>query len=148
MAEGSGAAHHHHQPCLLDPSSQSQRSFILVALCLVQGVFLLLLFSYCSVVRQPRHCSRSQHRSRQRTLTYWVLGVFLLCFVPYHLNLLGHTLTHVGLLPSCGLAQATNALHPVVLSLASSNRCLNPLIYYFSCSLVHREPNSSTGSCQ
>ncbi|CAB1316344.1 unnamed protein product [Coregonus sp. 'balchen'] len=88
-------------------SSQRQRSFILVALGLVQGA-LLLLFSYCSVLRQPRHRSRSQHRSRQRTLTiiYWVLGVFLLCFVPYHLNLLGYTLTHVGLLPSCGLARA------------------------------------------
>lgn len=66
-----------------------------MALCLVQGVFLLF-----SVLRQPRHCSRSQHRSRQRTLTHWVLGVILLCFVPYHFNLLGHTLTHVGLLPS------------------------------------------------
>lgn len=144
-----------HQPCLLDPSSQHQRTFILTALGLVLCCFLLptvlLLFSYCSVLsvlRQPRRRSRSQRRSRQHTLTviYWVLAVFLFCFVPYHVNLLGYTLIHVGLLPSCGLAKMTKAVHPVVLSLASSNCCLNPLIYYFSSSMAHREPASSGGS--
>lgn len=143
------------QPCLLDPSLQRHRKIILVALGLVLGSFLLptvlLLYSYCkvlSVLRQPRHRSRSQLRSRQHTLTviYWVLGVFLLCFVPYHINLLGYTLTHVGLLPHCGLAKVTKAVHPVVLSLASSNCCLNPLIYYFSCSLVHKEAPGGGGS--
>ncbi|XP_044079653.1 lysophosphatidic acid receptor 6-like [Siniperca chuatsi] len=149
------AAARQHQLCLLDPSSQHHRTIILVALGLVLGSFLLptvlLLYSYCrvlSVLRQPRHHSRSQHLSRQHTLTiiYRVLGVFLLCFVPYHINLLGYTLTHVWLLPHCGLAQMTKAVHPVVLSLASSNCCLNPLIYYFSSSLVHREVPGGGGS--
>lgn len=149
------AAARQHQPCLLDPSSQHHRTIILVALGLVLGSFLLptllLLYSYCrvlSVLRQPRHRSRSQRRSRQHTLTviYWVLGIFLLCFVPYHINLLGYTLTHMGLLPSCVLAKVTKTLHPVVMSLASSNCCLNPLIYYFSRSLVHKEAPSGGGS--
>ncbi|XP_042354798.1 lysophosphatidic acid receptor 6-like [Plectropomus leopardus] len=145
------AVSHQQQPCLLDPSSQRHRAIILVSLGLVTGLFLLptllLLCSYCRVLRvlrQPRHRSRS----RQHTLTviYWVLGVFLLCFVPYHINLLGYTLTHVGLLPHCGLAKVTKAVHPVVLSLASSNCCLNPLIYYFSSSLVHKEAPGGGGS--
>uniref|UniRef100_UPI0037E7EDC7 lysophosphatidic acid receptor 6 n=1 Tax=Semicossyphus pulcher TaxID=241346 RepID=UPI0037E7EDC7 len=149
------AAARPHQPCLLDPTYPHHRTIILVALGLVFGSFLLptvvLLYSYCSVLsvlRQPRHRSRSKRRSRQHTLTiiYWVLGVFLLCFVPYHINLLGYTLTHVGLLPHCGLAKVTRAVHPVMLSLASSNCCLNPLIYYFSSSLVHREANTGGGS--
>lgn len=149
------AAARQHQPCLLDPSSRHHRAIILTALGLVLGSFLLptmlLLFSYCrvlSVLRQPRHRSRSQRRSRQHTLTviYWVLAVFLLCFVPYHINLLGYTLTHVGLLPNCVLAKVTKAVHPVVLSLASSNCCLNPFIYYFSSRLMHREPAGSGGS--
>ncbi|XP_041807747.1 lysophosphatidic acid receptor 6-like [Chelmon rostratus] len=141
-------AAHQHQPCLLDPSLQHHRNIIFVALGLVLGSFLLptvlLLYSYCrvlSVLRQPRHRSRSQRRIRQHTLTviYWVLGVFLLCFVPYHINLLGYTLTQTGLLRNCGLAKVTNAVHPIVLSLASLNCCLNPLIYYFSSSLLHKE---------
>ncbi|XP_058482813.1 lysophosphatidic acid receptor 6-like [Solea solea] len=149
------AAAHQHQPCQLDPSSQHHRTIILAALGLVLGLFLLptvlLLYSYCrvlSVLRQSRHRSRSQQRSRKHTLTviYWVLGVFLLCFVPYHINLLGYTLTHVGLLSHCGLAKVTKAVHPVVLSLASSNCCLNPLIYYFSSSLVLRKAPGGGGS--
>ncbi|XP_074528416.1 lysophosphatidic acid receptor 6 [Halichoeres trimaculatus] len=144
-----------HQPCLLDPSSHRHRTIILVALGLVFGSFLLptviLLYSYCrvlSVLHQPRHRSRGKRRSRQHTLRviYWVLAVFLLCFVPYHINLLAYTLTHVGLLPHCGLAKVTRAVHPVVLSLASFNCCLNPFIYYFSSSLVHREAAGGGGS--
>ncbi|KAF7656025.1 hypothetical protein LDENG_00047200 [Lucifuga dentata] len=149
------AASRQHQPCLLDPSSPRHRAIILTALGLVLGSFLLpavlLLFSYCrvlNVLRQPRHRSRSQRRSRRNTLTviYWVLAAFLLCFVPYHINLLGYTLTHVGLLPNCVLAKVTKVVHPVVLSLASSNCCLNPFIYYFSSGLVRREQAGSRGS--
>ncbi|KAL2095303.1 hypothetical protein ACEWY4_010022 [Coilia grayii] len=169
------AAAQHQQPCLLDPSSRQNRAFILAALALVQVAFqvpaLLLLFSYCSVLRvlrrQPRRRSRRQlsrspskplhhhhphpHQPRNRhrrtlTVIYWVLGVFLLCFTPYHLNLLGYTLTHMGLLRSCLLAKATKALHPVVLSLASANCCFNPLIYYVSSSLAHRDTPTSGAS--
>ncbi|XP_026227313.1 lysophosphatidic acid receptor 6-like [Anabas testudineus] len=150
----SAAADQHHR-CLLDPSLQHHRTIILVALGIVLGSFLLptvlLLYSYCrvlSVLRQLRQCSHSQHRSRKHTLTviYWVMGIFLLCFLPYHINLLGYTLTHVGLLPHCGLAKVTKAVHPVMVSLASSNCCLNPLIYYFSRSMVHRAARSCGGS--
>lgn len=142
------AAARQDQPCLPDPSSRQHRTLILLALAFVLGCFLLptalLLYCYCRVLhvlRQQRHRGRGQLRGRRHTLTliYWVLIVFLLCFVPYHLNLLGYTLTHVGLLPHCGLARLTKAVHPVVLSLASANCCLNPLIYYFSSSLVHKE---------
>ncbi|XP_056449536.1 lysophosphatidic acid receptor 6-like [Gadus chalcogrammus] len=133
-----------HHPCLLDPTSRRQRPLILMALGLVLGAFLLpaalLLFSYCRVlsVLGRRRCRR--RRRRALTVIYWVLAVFLLCFAPYHANLLVYTLSHVGLLPACSLARASMALHPVVLSLASANCCLNPLVYYFSSGPVHREP--------
>lgn len=149
------AATHQQEPCLLDPSSPQHRTIILVALGLVQGTFVLptglLLYSYCrvlSVLCQPRHRGHSLRRQHTLTIIYWVLAVFLSCFVPYHINLLGYTLTHVGLLPNCTLAKITKALHPVVLCVASSNCCLNPLIYYFSRRLVHREPSSGGSGSQ
>lgn len=144
------AAAHQNQPCLLDPSSRRHRTIILLALGLVLGSFLLptllLLYSYCKVLivlNHPRHRHGRRHTLR---VIYWVLGVFLLCFLPYHINLLGYTLTHVNLLPFCGLARFAKVAHPVVLSLASFNCCLNPLIYYFSRSLVHREASGAGGS--
>lgn len=141
-----------HKSCLLDPSSKRHRTIILASLGLVQIAYLLpallLLFSYCSILRVLRSLPHRRKVRHRRTLTviYWVLVVFFLCFTPYHLNLLGYTLTQVGLVHSCGLAQVTKALHPIVLSLASTNCCLNPLIYYFSSSLVHKEPIGSRGS--
>lgn len=141
-----------HKSCLLDPSSKRHRTIILASLGLVQIAYLLpallLLFSYCSILRVLRRLPHRRKVRHRRTLTviYWVLVVFFLCFTPYHLNLLGYTLTQVGLVHSCGLAQVTKALHPIVLSLASTNCCLNPLIYYFSSSLVHKEPIGSRGS--
>ncbi|KAI4877912.1 hypothetical protein NFI96_017413 [Prochilodus magdalenae] len=140
------------QPCMLDTSSQKHSAFILVTLGLVQTAFLLpallLFFSYCSVLRVLSRLALRRKLRHQRTLTviYWVLGVFLLCFAPYHVNLLGYTLTHIGVWPVCRLAKVTTALHPVVLSLASTNCCLNPLIYYFSSSLVHKEGPGNRGS--
>ncbi|XP_056119009.1 lysophosphatidic acid receptor 6-like [Rhinichthys klamathensis goyatoka] len=146
------AASRRHKSCLMDPSSKRHSTIILAALSLVQMAYLLpallLLFSYCSILRVLRRLPHRRKIRHRRTLTviYWVLVVFFLCFTPYHLNLLGYTLTQVGIVHSCGLAQVTKALHPIVLSLASTNCCLNPLIYYFSSSLVHKEPTGSRGS--
>ncbi|KAI5622453.1 lysophosphatidic acid receptor 6, partial [Silurus asotus] len=121
--------------CLLDPSLGHHQTFILAALGLVSAAFMLpalvLLFSYCRVLRvlgRMPHRGKSRHR-RTLSLIYCVLGIFLLCFTPYHSNLLCYTLTHVGVVPSCGLAKFASALHPVMLSLASANCCLNPLVY-------------------
>ncbi|KAM6907140.1 lysophosphatidic acid receptor 6 [Xenentodon cancila] len=146
------AASHQHQPCLFDPSSYRHRTIILVVLSLVLGSFLLptltLFYSYCrvmTVLRKSRCSHRRNHRYTLRVI-YMVLGVYVLCFLPYHINLLGYTLTQMKLLPHCGLAKMTTAAHPVVLSLASFNCCLNPLIYYFSSSLVHREVSSARAS--
>lgn len=147
------AAARQDQPCLPDPSSRQHHTLILLALAIVLGCFLLpaalLLYCYCrvlQVLRQQQRRGRGQFHHHTLTLIYWVLIVFLLCFVPYHVNLLGYTLTHVGLLPHCGLARLTKAMHPVALSLASANCCLNPLIYYFSSSLVHREAAAAGSS--
>lgn len=149
------AASLNHQTCLLDPNSQQHHTFILIALGLVQTAFflpaLMLLFSYCSVLRVLCRLAHRRKVRHQRTLTviFWVLGVFLICFAPYHVNLLGYTLTHMGVLPICSLAKVTTILHPVVLSIASTNCCLNPLIYYYSSSLVHKQmvtSNRGSGS--
>ncbi|TSQ12702.1 Lysophosphatidic acid receptor 6 [Bagarius yarrelli] len=132
------------QTCQLDPSLGSNQTFILAALGLVLVTFLLpailLLFSYCRVLRvigRMPHLGKSRQR-RTLTLIYCVLGVFFLCFAPYHTNLLCYTLTQVGMVPSCDLAKFASFLHPIMLSLASTNCCLNPLVYYCSSSLVRK----------
>ncbi|XP_060747312.1 lysophosphatidic acid receptor 6-like [Tachysurus vachellii] len=134
-----------HRACLLDLSLGQNQTFILAALGLVLVAFLLpallLLFSYCRVLRvlgRMPYRGKSRHR-RTLSLIYCVLGIFLLCFAPYHTNLLCYTLTQVGVVSSCVLAKFTGSLHPIMLSLASTNCCLNPLVYYCSGSLVQKD---------
>ncbi|XP_041088975.1 lysophosphatidic acid receptor 6-like [Polyodon spathula] len=142
------------QPCLPDPSSRRNRLFILVILLLVEAAFLfplfLLLFSYCSIIRtlrQPTRLAPSKPwEGRTMRMIYSVIMVFLFCFAPYHLNLFWFTLTKVELVQNCTLTKINQALHPVALTLASMNCCLNPLIYYSSSKMFHKESSTSSGS--
>ncbi|XP_062332239.1 putative P2Y purinoceptor 10 [Osmerus eperlanus] len=58
-------------------------------------------------------------------------ALFLVCFVPYHLNFLLYLMVSQGLVSHCPTQKAVRQFHPVSLCLASVSCCLNPLLYYF-----------------
>lgn len=58
-------------------------------------------------------------------------GVFLFCFVPYHINFMLYILVSQDFITECSLKQAVSRFHPISLCIASLNCCLNPIIYYF-----------------
>ncbi|XP_051900826.1 LOW QUALITY PROTEIN: lysophosphatidic acid receptor 6-like [Pristis pectinata] len=58
-----------------------------------------------------------------------VLAVFLICFVPYHVIQLLHTLRRIQLWSSCHLIRFTYSARRVTMALTSINSCLDPLIY-------------------
>lgn len=78
---------------------------------------------------QPGCCA--VRRKALRTVLV-VLGVFLVCFVPYHVVQLVHTLGRVGALGGCTLIRATYVARRVTMALTSLNACLDPLVYYFA----------------
>ncbi|XP_038642959.1 lysophosphatidic acid receptor 6-like [Scyliorhinus canicula] len=61
-----------------------------------------------------------------------VLLVFIICFVPYHLIQLIHTLRRVKWFSSCRLIQFTYSARRVTMALTSLNSCLDPIVYSFS----------------
>ncbi|CAL1614079.1 unnamed protein product [Knipowitschia caucasica] len=58
-------------------------------------------------------------------------GVFLVCFVPYHITLPLDFVVKSNSLKDCALINAILRWHPITLCLASLNCCLDPLMYYF-----------------
>ncbi|XP_048380242.2 lysophosphatidic acid receptor 6-like isoform X1 [Stegostoma tigrinum] len=73
------------------------------------------------------------HTVKRRALrtVLLVLVVFLICFVPYHLIQLIHTLRRIQVLSSCRLIQFTYSARRVTMALTSLNSCLDPIVYLF-----------------
>lgn len=59
-------------------------------------------------------------------------GVFLVCFMPYHITFPLDFLAKSNKQMSCAFRSAIQHSHPITLCLASLNSCLDPVMYYFT----------------
>lgn len=59
-------------------------------------------------------------------------GVFLICFMPYHITFPLDFLAKSNKKMSCAFRTAIQRSHPITLCLASFNSCLDPVMYYFT----------------
>ncbi|XP_065109917.2 probable G-protein coupled receptor 174 [Paramisgurnus dabryanus] len=59
-------------------------------------------------------------------------GVFLVCFVPYHITFPLDFLAKSNFNVTCAFRSAVLHTHPITLCLASLNCCLDPVMYYFT----------------
>ncbi|XP_064184847.1 lysophosphatidic acid receptor 6-like [Anguilla rostrata] len=66
-----------------------------------------------------------------------VLGVFLVCFAPYHINQLVHTLHRMAVLSGCSAIRFTYPARRVAMALCSLNSCLDPVVYCLASENFH-----------
>lgn len=86
-----------------------------------------------SVTSMDSHPEKQNNLEKRRGLQM-VLGcfaLFLLCFVPYHINFLLYLMVSQDIVSNCSARLAVRQFHPVSLCLASLSCCLNPLLYFF-----------------
>ncbi|XP_030043289.1 lysophosphatidic acid receptor 6 isoform X1 [Microcaecilia unicolor] len=79
----------------------------------------------------PRRSSSMIKKKALRTILV-VFVVFLICFVPYHVIQLIHTLRRINVFSSCTLIRFTYSARRVTMALTSLNSCLDPILYYFA----------------
>lgn len=65
--------------------------------------------------------------------------VFFICFTPYHINFFFYVMVSTNAIQNCTARNIILNLHPVSLTLASINCCLNPILYYFTASEFQSE---------
>ncbi|KAI4815875.1 hypothetical protein KUCAC02_006002, partial [Chaenocephalus aceratus] len=88
---------------------------------------------------------RSQAASRRtKAKVYVVVGVFFICFAPFHFARVPYTLTQTGSMAShCKAQQALYIAKETTLWLSATNVCLDPLIYVFLCKVFRRRLTSA-----
>lgn len=83
--------------------------------------------------------SRSQASRKTKAKVFVVVGVFFICFAPFHFARVPYTLTQTGSLVShCRAENALYIAKETTLWLSATNVCLDPLIYVFLCKVFRR----------
>ncbi|XP_041849815.1 P2Y purinoceptor 13 isoform X2 [Melanotaenia boesemani] len=109
------------------------------------GTFALMVICYTFISKKVYESykaskSRSQAASRKtKAKVFVVVGVFFICFAPFHFARVPYTLTQTRSMQSH--CQAKNALYiakETTLWLSATNICLDPLIYVFLCKVFRR----------
>ncbi|KAM9801656.1 uncharacterized protein ACB057_008755 [Neosynchiropus ocellatus] len=109
------------------------------------GTLLLMVVCYTFIskkVYESYKASKSSSQAanrRTKAKVFVVVGVFFICFAPYHFARVPYTLTQTR--SAVSHCQAQNALYiakETTLWLSASNVCLDPLIYVFLCKLFRR----------
>uniref|UniRef100_A0A3Q0SG24 Purinergic receptor P2Y13 n=1 Tax=Amphilophus citrinellus TaxID=61819 RepID=A0A3Q0SG24_AMPCI len=83
--------------------------------------------------------SRSQGASRKtKAKVFVVVGVFFICFAPFHFVRVPYTLTQTRNMSDCKAQNAFYIAKETTLWLSATNVCLDPLIYVFLCKVFRR----------
>ncbi|XP_038153636.1 P2Y purinoceptor 14-like [Cyprinodon tularosa] len=101
---------------------------------------IIVAFSYTFIARQvykTYHCmrrdSREVYRNSNRNI-FSILGVFCICFVPFHVCRIPYTMSQVS--PTHFSQDSKFWLHQIkegTLFLSAMNVCLDPLVYFLMC---------------
>nr|XP_006010168.2 PREDICTED: lysophosphatidic acid receptor 6-like [Latimeria chalumnae] len=99
--------------------------------------FVIIIICYPLIARKlmvpiPGSTSSTLVKRKALRTILVVLATFIVCFVPYHVNQLIHTLRRINIFSSCALIQFTYSTRRVTMALTSLNSCLDPLVYYFA----------------
>ncbi|CAL8362788.1 unnamed protein product [Merluccius merluccius] len=88
--------------------------------------------------RASKSGSKAASRSTKAKV-FVVVGVFFVCFAPFHFARVPYTLTQTRSVPNqCRAANALYIAKETTLWLSATNVCLDPLIYIFLCKVFRR----------
>lgn len=99
----------------------------------------LILFCYSQIslklsrtARLNPVMDRSGHGVRTKSIILVILGTFMVCFSPYHINIIQFMVRNLLAEPTCDDLKGFKMALQVTVSLMNLNCCLDPLIYFFA----------------
>nr|XP_033809728.1 probable G-protein coupled receptor 132 isoform X3 [Geotrypetes seraphini]XP_033809729.1 probable G-protein coupled receptor 132 isoform X3 [Geotrypetes seraphini] len=112
---------------------------------------LVLIFSYMRIFQGVNQSSTlsNQKKNKVKRLSFAVIGIFLLCFAPYHLLLLVRTamFSHMGPCSSCAFERKVHVVFSLSLAVSSLNSALDPVLYVLVTDSIKEDLRKAFG-CQ
>ncbi|KAI4877581.1 hypothetical protein NFI96_011421 [Prochilodus magdalenae] len=116
------------------------------------GTLGLMVVCYTFISRKVYESYRASRSSsgaaskRTKFKVFVVVGVFFVCFAPYHLARVPYTLSQTrNTLSHCWAEKQLYIAKETTLWLSASNICLDPLIYVFLCRVFRRKLTATLG---
>lgn len=103
--------------------------------------FMIPLFMnvFCSAMvlrtlKNPQTISRGGNLNKAKILRMIIVHVlcFCFCFIPYNFNLIFYAMVRTNVLQGCNAEFVVRTIYPIALSIAVTNCCFDPVIYYFT----------------
>ncbi|KAM5145625.1 putative P2Y purinoceptor 10 [Mantella aurantiaca] len=84
-------------------------------------------------------CVNKKEKKKALRLVITCAGVFFICFTPYHISFFFYIMVSANVIQNCTAQNIILTFHPISISLASINCCLNPILYFFTASEFQSE---------
>ncbi|XP_076021778.1 G-protein coupled receptor 183, partial [Genypterus blacodes] len=135
--------HRERRTCMEYFNLEGSRStpYLLLAACTFSFCCPLLVILCCyakinqklrAAAKQNSLSGRSRKNHRANTIILLILLTFIICFSPYHLNVVQFMLRKIHHQPTCEELRAFKASLQVTVSMMNFNCCLDPVIYFFA----------------
>lgn len=99
-----------------------------------------ILFCYSALSNRLRITAKSNHLTERsgrthkaRTVITGVVLVFVVCFSPYHVDLLQYMIRKLVYEPNCNELHSFQISLHITVCLMNLNACLDPFVYFFAC---------------
>nr|XP_048287182.1 B2 bradykinin receptor [Myodes glareolus] len=122
--------------CVIDYPSSSWEVFTNVLLNLVGFLLPLTIITFCTVKimqvlrnNEMKKFKEIQTERKATVLVLAVLGLFVICWVPFQISTFLDTLIRLNVLSGCWVRHAVDVITQISSYMAYSNSCLNPLVY-------------------
>ncbi|XP_062862621.1 G-protein coupled receptor 183 [Trichomycterus rosablanca] len=103
-----------------------------VPLGLILGCYSHISLKLSKMAKENPMTSRSGKSTRAKNMILLILISFLLCFSPYHINIMQSMVRRLYYKPSCEEEKAFKMSLQVTVSMMNFNCCLDPVIYFFA----------------
>ncbi|XP_056110312.1 G-protein coupled receptor 183-B [Rhinichthys klamathensis goyatoka] len=100
---------------------------------IIIACYSILTHKLCLAAKSNRLTERSGRTKKARGVIAGVVFVFVVCFSPYHLDLLQYMIRKLLYKPDCMELQSFQISLHITVCLMNLNSCLDPFVYFFAC---------------